>query len=648
MPEPTGYVTELRNYQGPVDRISPYHFYQHMYWNLRGRWRKALYAWARREPCDATASISPEQAVAGSRYTFTLSVTVGADPLVPGSRIAVYFPIHFGGEQWLAALRLWQGPDGQTGYGSRIIAKTAKEGVELQTIIHSTGSVFTCVEIIVRSGELAKGDVVDITIGDPSCKKPRVGEKAKTYPLRVAIDHAGDGTFRPVEPNPTVRNVGGAAKYLRCFAPATPKPGKPFALRVVAADLANHNPSHRYAGHLDLETSEGGIEGTTAADVPEDAHGSVAVDNVIVPDAGVTRIRVIDRDNGLMGAANPICPQAAPAGLSLYYGEIHSHTELSDGGGLPDDSYRWARDVEGLDFSALADHFEDNQSYNYTLEEKWLITKEQAEAFNEPGRFVTLLGYEIGTLERHRNVYFADGEGRMIVEGPDGETVTMENVFQKLAGTDYILIPHAPKFHGIDWYKPHEPDRQRLVEVFSYWGNSEEGGPRSVRHALDLGYKFGFTGGTDNHTAEAGNPDLGGIVGVWAPELTRRAIFDALRERRTFATNGERMILTSELDGALMGGEVALATDQPRRLRARAITCDPVERVDVIRNGEIAHSVAGTGADTTLEWEDAVPLAGLLIERELTDERFAYYYVRVTTVNGSLGWASPVWVFARK
>jgi len=416
-------------------------------------------------------------------------------------------------------------------------------------------------------------------------------------------------------------------------------------VRVVAADRANLNRAYAHEGRLALSAAAGDVGGTTQADFPSDAHGSVAVEGVTVLGDGVARIQVADEQNGLMGLTNPICPEAAPAGMRLFYGEIHSHTELSDGGGTPDDSFRWARDTEGLDFSALADHFEDGQSYNYTLEEKWRLTREAVARYHDPGRFVTLLGYEIGTLEAHRNVYFADGEGRMIVEGPGGERVTMDNVFAKLAGTDYVLIPHAPKFHGINWHRPHDPARQRLVEICSQWGISEEGGPLSVRHALDLGYKLGFTGGTDNHSAEPGHPDLGGITGVYAEALTRRAIFDALLARRCFATNGDRMILTSEVNGTFMGGELSLGADVPRLVRGRAIACEAIDEVEVVRNGQVVHAARGGGrADVSLEWEDGEGLAARAPQRELTDERFAYYYLRARTVTGRLGWTSPVWV----
>ena len=639
------YVTELKGYDGPIDAVSPYHFYQHKYWGLRGAWRRALYAWTRREPCDAMASVAPEETVAGETVSVVLTVTTGPTPLPLGARMAVYFPIDFGGYASRRSLPCFQGQDGQTGYGARIVARASNADVHLATQVHSVGSAFTCVEATVEKGTLTSGDCIEIVIGDPSCRPPIVCEKAKTFPFRVALDYAGDGTFRPIQPNPTVRNVGNRARYFRCFAPATPAVGEPFSVRVVASDLENHNPSYTYQGQVALAAAEGALTETATDPIPPGCRGSAAVGPVSVADAGVTRINVIDEAQALMGQTNAVCPSAAPAGLRLYYGEIHSHTELSDGGGTPEDSYRWARDVEGLDFAGLADHFEDGQSYNYTLKDKWRITREVTRAFHEPGRFVTFLGYEIGTLERHRNVYFADDEGRMIVQGPDGERVTMTNVFDKLAGTDYLLIPHAPKFHGIDWHLPHDPERQRLVEICSNWGVSEEGGPLSVRHALDLGYKLGFTGGTDNHVAEAGNPDEGGITGVYATELTRAAIFDALRLRRTTATTGGRMIITFYVDGAMMGGETRSGGDRPRPIRARAITCDPVATLEVIRNGTVAHSVSGDGLrDVELNWDDDESLVAVTPERELTSERFAYYYLRVRTINGDLGWASPVWV----
>ena len=65
----------------------------------------------------------------------------------------------------------------------------------------------------------------------------------------------------------------------------------------------------------------------------------------------------------------------------------------------------------------------------------------------------------------------------------------------------------------------------------------------------------------------------------------------------------------------------------------------------MIRNGTVVHTLRGDGArDTELNWPDAESLVAVTPERELTCERFVYYYLRVRTINGDLGWASPVWV----
>ncbi|MCF7837232.1 MAG: DUF3604 domain-containing protein [Candidatus Marinimicrobia bacterium] len=645
------YLKQFESVRDTVEQLSPYHYYQDRYWKLRGHWRKLLFDWTRREPCDAKVELDRDHYLAGSTDTLTFTYTVGSEPWIPGTRIALYFPIFLGGIEHLRELATFQGPDGQAGYGARIVAEPSVADVVVHVNVHSVGSVFTCVEVVFDEGCLESGGTLRMVVGDTLANKPPViSEKAQTLTFRTAVDFKGDDQFRPIKPDIILPGRGNTAIRLDCRVAATPKPGEAFALKITAADSYNGNPAYAYSGRLSISATGAPVNGPDAFTASESAHGSLTIDGLSVASAnGVSRVVVLDTDNAVMGVSNPVCPAATPPGLSLYYGEIHAHTELSDGVGTPDDAMRWGRDVERLDFAGLADHFERGQSYNETREEKWQRTRRVIERYNNPGRFATLLGYELGTLEAHRNVYFPNGDGRMIVDDEHGDTVTMDNVYDKLEGEDYILIPHAPKYHGINWRAQHRPERQRLVEICSAWGISEEGGPLSVRAGLDLGLKLGFTGGTDNHSAEPAHAfyaGFGGLTGVFAKELTREEIFTALMARRTFATNGCRMILNFNINDHFMGEETNIDQVSKVVVQGRAITMAPIQGIDIIRNGEVVHTLNPREKcdELTVEWTDPDGPHQQVLERELTGEKTLYYYLRIRAAGDSFGWTSPIWI----
>ena len=74
----------------------------------------------------------------------------------------------------------------------------------------------------------------------------------------------------------------------------------------------------------------------------------------------------------------------------IYWGDIHGHTELSDGlGESAADYFTYGRDAADLDVCAGAEHGHQN------LE----ATRKAVKSFYEPGRFVTILGFEYSRRE---------------------------------------------------------------------------------------------------------------------------------------------------------------------------------------------------------------------------------------------------------
>ena len=74
-----------------------------------------------------------------------------------------------------------------------------------------------------------------------------------------------------------------------------------------------------------------------------------------------------------------------------------------------------------------------------------------------------------------------------------------------------------------------------------------------LREFLNQGGKTGFVGSTDTHE---GKPAA--KTAVLARELTRPAIFDALRHRRNYAVFNARIVLDFKINGHVMGEEIEI------------------------------------------------------------------------------------------
>jgi hypothetical protein len=117
-----------------------------------------------------------------------------------------------------------------------------------------------------------------------------------------------------------------------------------------------------------------------------------------------------------------------------------------------------------------------------------------------------------------------------------------------------------------------------------------------LREALEKGYRVGFTAGSDDHKGRPGAAYpgsgsfgvYGGLTCIWAEELTREGLWEALKARRCYGTTGQRIRLEVTADGQRMGSEYA--ADGPPELQVRVWGTAPIERVDVFRGLEQVYS----------------------------------------------------------
>ena len=313
-----------------------------------------------------------------------------------------------------------------------------------------------------------------------------------------------------------------------------------------------------------------------------------------------------------------------PGEDSIFWGDLHNHCAISYGYGSLRRAFRLAR--QHLDFCSVTGHASwpdmptDRERYGRIIDfhregferlrRDWETVLETVRRHDDPGAFVTLPSYEW-----HSNAYgdhnvYALGDELDIVER-DG----LEDLDRALAGTETMIVPHhigyGKGFRGIDW-DHFDEHRSPVVEIFSGHGGSErDGGPYpmyhtmgprthlgTALHGLALGKRFGFIAGTDHHGGYPGHYG-DGRTAVFAPELTRPALWQALKARRCYAVTGDRIELSLEVSQGLIGEEI-IALGQ-REVRVGVRGSDALDRVEVVKNGRPLQRAFGHPPEATLE-----------------------------------------------
>jgi len=357
--------------------------------------------------------------------------------------------------------------------------------------------------------------------------------------------------------------------------------------------------------------------------------------------------------------SNPVLVTDEEVDEQIYWGDLHNQSKYHGLGswsvGTPDELYTYAKEISHLDFIGITDDAA-------PLSPGWMNIQQAALDHYEPGKFVTLKGFEwCSKRYGHRNVIFRDvimedHYPRQLFEG------TIEEFWNFFRTKDVIIIPH----HTLVWtdWNYHDPDLEPLLEIYSIWGSSEHPGNPLWNHscvpgggaqaALARGYRLGFIGSTDTHAGTPGRsipnsdrfdwqPYKGGLAAVYAPELTREAIFKALKNRRTYGTTGVRAILDFQLNDHPMGSQIKWKELDQRRLTVRAIGTDRIRKVEIIRNNHIICCHTADDLQVEIEFIDDDILEDFVTQDE-TSNADVFYYVRVTQVDQEMAWSSPIWL----
>lgn len=124
---------------------------------------------------------------------------------------------------------------------------------------------------------------------------------------------------------------------------------------------------------------------------------------------------------------------------------------------------------------------------------------------------------------------------------------------------------------------------------------------------LNCGFRVAISAGTDSFTNVVDHYVAGGgrVYVKAGPRFDYRTWLDGFRQGRSFASNGP--VMTLDVSGHAPGDEIRLESAGAVAVRAGVQTQTPLDRVELLMNGQVIHSEPAEGK-TTIGFEAKVPV----------------------------------------
>ena len=358
------------------------------------------------------------------------------------------------------------------------------------------------------------------------------------------------------------------------------------------------------------------------------------------------------------------------AQYQLYFGQLHSHTQYSDGAGSLDAALDYVKNLPesaNVQFVAFTDHSNyfdttgaanpEGALYDMSLasassQETWNSYRSSVAAFNEAnaGSLVALAGFEMTWSggPGHINTFNTPG-----IVSRNNSTLNNKTdyagmrayyaLLSQQEGADSLSQFNHPgntfgTFGDFAFWDPVIDSRMYMVEAGNGEGQIGAGGyyPSYEYYtmALDKGWHLAPTNNQDNHKGRWGNANDARDV-ILTDDFSEQGIYDALRAMRVYATEDKNLEIGYTVNGMLLGSSL---TEVPEKLDIHVTVNDPdasdsISKVEVIVNS----------GKTAYTWDDPAVLATGDLSVTL-DPDYSYYYIRVTQGDGDLAVTAPVWV----
>lgn len=329
---------------------------------------------------------------------------------------------------------------------------------------------------------------------------------------------------------------------------------------------------------------------------------------------------------------------------NVYFGQLHAHTNLSDGTGSVEEAFDYASKVENLDFFAVTDHSDsfDNADAGEIAKDGagistgWAAGKQAAASVTNED-FVGLFGFEMTWPEDkqlgHISTFNTPGWQTRDQEDFENVPTALENYYKALTTVPGSVsqFNHPDTIHGdferFDHYSPKYDEAISLLEIAG-----EDGAVDCEYYhlALDKGWHVAPTNNQNNHNGQWGDASRARTV-ILAETLMEEALYDAMKDRRVYATQDSDLTVYYALNGAVMGSILPKSEEAEITVFLSDPTDEAIGNVEVVADGGavLVSEYVGTPSQV-LE----LPVSG----------GYNYYYLRITQPDGDVAVTAPVWM----
>ena len=329
---------------------------------------------------------------------------------------------------------------------------------------------------------------------------------------------------------------------------------------------------------------------------------------------------------------------------NVYFGQLHAHTNLSDGTGSVEEAFVYASKVENLDFFAVTDHSDsfDNADAGEIAKDgagisaDWAAGKQAAASVTNED-FVGLFGFEMTWPEDkqlgHISTFNTPGWQTRDQEDFENVPTALENYYKALTTVPGSVsqFNHPDTIHGdferFDHYSPEYDEAVSLLEIAGEDGTVD---CEYYHLALDKGWHVAPTNNQNNHNGQWGDASRARTV-ILAETLTEEALYAAMKDRRVYATQDSDLTVYYTLNGAVMGSILPKSEEAEITVFLSDPTDEAIGNVEVVTDGGavLVSEYVGTPSQV-LE----LPVSG----------GYNYYYLRITQPDGDVAVTAPVWM----